>query len=162
MCTDSHATNAPVAAAAKIEIDAPVAAVWDVLTDIENWPAWNPDVSEASMSGALGEGADFRWKAGPGSITSTIERLAPPHAITWSGRTFGVRALHRWRLEECGTGTRASSEEAFNGLIARVFHRPLQKTLDDALTSGLRHLKAEAERQTRHAGRTRTVPEAVR
>jgi hypothetical protein len=40
------------------------------------------------------------------------------------------------------------TEESYDGLIARVFRRSLQKALDEALDRGLRYLKTEVERQT--------------
>jgi hypothetical protein len=46
-------------------------------------------------------------------------------------------------------------EEAWDGLVARLFRRSLQKTLDRALESGLRHLKAEVERCQRSVGSAR-------
>ena len=38
------------------------------------------------------------------------------------------------------------TEESYEGLVARLLRRPLQKTLDAALTDGVRYLEAEAER----------------
>ena len=47
------------------------------------------------------------------------------------------------------------TEESYNGLVARLFHRRLQKTLDTTLQSELRHLKAEAERREAQRRRRR-------
>ena len=41
------------------------------------------------------------------------------------------------------------TEESYDGLVARVLRRSLQKTLDTALTDGARYLKAEAEKAVR-------------
>jgi uncharacterized protein YndB with AHSA1/START domain len=59
--------GAPVVSATEIEIAAASEAVWDVLTNFEAWPSWNPDVKAISMTDVLAEGSEFRWKAGPGS-----------------------------------------------------------------------------------------------
>jgi hypothetical protein len=140
------ARDAPVLSFAELEIDTPVDTVWDVLTAIDEWPAWNPDVKAASLHGPVAAGSTFRWKAGPGTISSTIEHLEPPRLIAWRGTTLGIRAIHVWRLQPVDGRTRASTEESYEGLVARVLRRPLQKALDKALADGLRHLKAEAER----------------
>jgi uncharacterized protein YndB with AHSA1/START domain len=140
------ARDAPVLAFAELEIDAPVDIVWDTLTAIDEWPAWNPDVKAASLHGPVAAGSTFRWKAGPATISSTIERVERPTLIAWSGATLGIRAIHVWRLQPLDGRTRASTEESYSGLVARVLRRPLQKTLDKALGDGIRHLKAEAER----------------
>jgi uncharacterized protein YndB with AHSA1/START domain len=141
--------SAPVIGRSETEIDAPVETVWDVLTAVESWPAWNPDVKSVSSEGELAEGASFRWKAGPGTITSTIREIDAPRRIAWTGRTFGINATHVYRLEDRNGRTFARTEESYEGLVARVLHRSLQKTLDKALEQGLAHLKREAERRDR-------------
>ena len=137
--------NAPVVAADEIEIAASPEAVWDVLTDLESWPRWNPDVKSMSLEGGLEQGSVFRWRAGPGTITSTIQHVEAPREIAWTGTTFGIKARHVYRLEPRGEATLVHTEESYEGLVARALRRSLQKTLEKALTDGLRHLKTEAE-----------------
>jgi hypothetical protein len=153
--------DAPVVSSAETEIDAPIDAVWSILTAIERWPAWNPDVRSASLDGPAVEGATFRWKAGPSTISSRIVRLDPPQLIAWTGRTLGIRAVHVWHLTSTNGRTLARTEESYEGLVARILRRPLQKMLDKTLTDGVSHLKAEAEQSGRRpdssptAGRVR-------
>ena len=142
------ASNAPVVSAHEIEIDAPIDRVWGVLTAIEQWPAWNPDVKSVSIDGPVAEGVTFRWKAGPGTITSLVEHLDRPRMVAWSGRTLGIRAVHVWRLEARNEKTLARTEESYDGLVARVLRRSLHKTLDTALTDGAGYLKAEVEKSS--------------
>ncbi len=140
------ASDAPVVSAAELEIDAPIDSVWTVLTTVEKWPAWNPDVKTVSLAGPFAEGSTFRWKAGPGTITSVVEHVDPPTVLAWSGRTLGIRAVHVWHLSAQNGKTFVRTEESYDGLMARVLRRSLQKTLDAALANGARYLKAEAER----------------
>ena len=139
--------DAPVAGTSEIVIEAPPDTVWDVLTAIDDWPTWNPDVKEASLQGPLAPSTEFRWKAGPGTITSTLQHVERPRLIAWTGRTFGVDAFHVWRLEPKDGSTHVRTEETFDGLVARLLRGRLQKQLDEGLESGLRHLKTEAERR---------------
>jgi uncharacterized protein YndB with AHSA1/START domain len=139
----------PVVSSVEVEIDAPIEVVWRTLVAIEDWPEWNPDVKSASVDGGLAEGTVFRWKAGPGTITSRVVRLEPPRLIAWTGRTLGIRAQHVWRLEHRDGRTIARTEESYDGLVVRVLRRPLQGVLDKALTGGARHLEREAERRAR-------------
>jgi hypothetical protein len=140
--------EAPLSAAAEAEIAAPVETTWDVLTDIERWPDWNPDVKSVELEGELRPGSVFRWKAGPGTITSTVERLERPNLIAWTGTTLGgLRAHHVWHLEERNGKTHVRTTESFLGLLARILRRPLRKTLERSLSDGVRHLRAEAERR---------------
>jgi hypothetical protein len=139
--------RAPVIGAREIVISADPETVWEVLAGIDRWPAWNPDVKWVSVEGEVVEGTQFRWKSGSGTLTSTLRRVEPPRLIAWTGRTFGIDAVHVWRFEAHDGGTLVRTEESFDGLVARFFRRPLRKTLDRALESGLRHLKVEAERR---------------
>jgi uncharacterized protein YndB with AHSA1/START domain len=141
--------SAPVIGRSETEIDAPVEPVWEVLTAVDSWPAWNPDVKSVSLEGELGEGTSFRWKAGPGTITSTIQQIDAPRRIAWTGKTFGINATHVYRLEDRNGKTFVQTEESYEGLVARVLRGSLQKTLDKALEQGLAHLKREVERRDR-------------
>jgi uncharacterized protein YndB with AHSA1/START domain len=140
------ASDAPVVSAAELEIDAPIDSVWSILTAVERWPAWNPDVRAVSLAGPFAEGSTFRWKAGPGTITSIVEHVDPPTVLAWSGRTLGIRAAHVWHLSAQNGKTLVRTEESYDGLTARVLRRSLQRTLDAALANGARCLKVEAER----------------
>ncbi len=140
-------SQAPVKGSQEIEIAAPPEIVWDVLTRFEDWPQWNPDVKSMSFDGPLAPGSEFRWKAGPGTIVSTLEQVEPPRHVSWRGRTMSIKALHEWRFEPRDGGTLVKTEESFSGLLARLFRGNLQKTLDKSLVEGLEHLKREAERR---------------
>ena len=101
-----------------------------------------------SFDGPLAPGSEFRWKAGPGTIVSTLDRIEPPRHIAWRGRTLTINAYHEWWLEPSDGGTHARTEESFSGLLVRLLRGSLQKTLDKSLQDGLQHLKHEAERRS--------------
>ena len=52
-------TNAPVVAHSETEIAADPETVWGVLTSVDAWPSWNPDVKSASLGGDFAPGARF-------------------------------------------------------------------------------------------------------
>jgi hypothetical protein len=139
--------GAPAVARHETEVEAAPEIVWAVLTDIAGWPSWNPDVASASPEGPLARGTQFRWKAGPGTITSTLQDVERPHLITWTGTTLGINAIHVHRLERRGDSTFVTSEESWDGLLVRLLRRSMTKALHKAIESGLRHLKVEAERR---------------
>jgi hypothetical protein len=139
--------EAPVSSKREIQVSALPEVVWEVLTDFGRWPEWNPEVKSMSFEGPLAPGSMFRWKAGPGTIVSTLEELDPPRYVRWRGRTMSIAAMHEWRLEQRDGGTHVETVESFSGFIARLLRRSLQKQLDGALEEGLEHLKREAERR---------------
>jgi uncharacterized protein YndB with AHSA1/START domain len=139
--------EASVRSKREVEIAAPPGVVWDVLTGFAQWPDWNPDVKAMESEGPVEPGSEFRWKAGPGTIVSTLEQVDPPRYIRWRGRTLSIKAMHEWRFEPSNGGTRVETEESFGGFLARLFRGSLQKTLDRSTESGLEHLKRESERR---------------
>jgi hypothetical protein len=139
--------SAPVAGTARIETTVDRQVVWEVLTRIDEWSRWNPDVESAAIEGNLAEGSRFRWNVGSRTIVSTIRQVEPPAAIAWTSKTPGLRATHVYRIEARGNGTLVSSAESWEGVVARVFRVRMQRTLERAIQAALRHLKAEAERR---------------
>ena len=139
--------RAPAFAEGSIEIVSTPEALWDLMADLEAWPRWNPDVTEIEVEGPLHEGTVFRWKGGGTRIVSTLRVVDRPHELAWTGRTFGIRAIHSWRFKPGPLGAIASMEESFAGGPTRLMRSRLQTQLDAATEQGLRALKDEAERR---------------
>lgn len=139
--------DAPVFSEGEIEVPASPETLWDLMADIRSWPSWNPDVKEVAVGGEIAAGTVFRWRAGPSSITSTLRLVDRPNAIGWTGRTFGIDAIHVWRFEPGGATTVARMEESFSGLVARLLRRRLQRQLDATTKAGLENLKTAAEKR---------------
>ena len=149
MTSFSADRDAPVFAEGTITIAAPRDRVWQVLTDFEAWPAWNPGVKSLTLSGGLAVGATFRWKSGPGTIRSKIEACDAPSAIGWTGKTFGIRARHTWQLHAPDDATTVvTTQESWRGPIPTLLRASLTTTLAKALTDGLQALSQEALRRT--------------
>jgi len=132
---------------AERQIEAPPQLVWEVLTRLEDWPDWNTDVKWMRFDGPLAPGTEFRWKAGPGTIVSRLDKVEAPNYISWHGRTLTIDAYHEWWLEARDGGTFVRTEEAFFGLLARVLRRSLQKMLDKSFADALDRLAQEAEQR---------------
>jgi uncharacterized protein YndB with AHSA1/START domain len=144
--------DAPVKGSVEIEIDADPETVWELLTTIDDWPNWNPDVRSASLEGPLDEGSQFRWKVGAPTITATLETVDRPRRFAWRARAMGIHTVHVYRLETLGAKTIVTSEESWDGLPCYFFRRKMQRTMDGAARAGMRSLKAAAElnRPRRH------------
>ena len=145
--------DAPAVARAQVQIAADPEAVWRPLTDLEGWPRWKSDVRSVSLRGPLAPGSNFVWKAGPGTIRSTLREVDPPRRIVWSGATLGIKAIDVFRLEPRDDGTLVAQEESWEGLVVSLFAGRLQRTLQSSLDKGLADLKSEAERQAAASSR---------
>ena len=58
---------------------------------------------------------------------------------------MGARAIHVWRLEPTGEGTRVVTEESMEGWPVSLLKGFFQKTLDKTLDAWLPALKTRAE-----------------
>ena len=139
--------GAPATAAGEQLIDADPDTVFSVISAIDEWPSWNPDVKSAVLEGPVEQGTVFRWKAGASSLTSQLEVVDPPSEIAWTGRTMGITAIHIFRFEARDGRTFASSEESWDGLLPRLLRGWSRRTLEKGIEDVLSHLKAESERR---------------
>jgi uncharacterized protein YndB with AHSA1/START domain len=139
--------SAPATAEGELWINADPETVFAVIAAIDQWPSWNPDVKSVSIEGPVQPGTVFRWKAGPSSLTSTLQVVDPPREIAWTGTTMGIKAVHVFRFQVSDDGTLARSEESWAGLLPRLLKGYSRRTLDKGIRSVLAHLKAAAERR---------------
>ena len=139
--------NAPATASSEIQVAASPETVWDVLSDLPNWPEWNADVRSMSLQGPLRPGTEFRWKSGAASLRSELQSVERPTEIGWTGTTMGIHAVHVFRFQPKDGGTLARSEESFSGLIPSVLKSYSRRTLKRGIESFLAALKTEAERR---------------
>jgi uncharacterized protein YndB with AHSA1/START domain len=139
--------DAPATAEGELQIDADPQTVFSVISAIDQWPSWNPDVRSVTLKGPVQPGMVFRWKAGPSTLTSSLQVVDPPHEIAWTGTTMGIKAVHVFRFQASNGGTLARSEESWEGLLASLLKGYSHRTLVKGIRSVLEHLKAEAERR---------------
>lgn len=116
----------------EIEIDAPAEVVWQVLTDFDAYPAWNPFVREAE--GEVREGARLRVRLQPAggkpmTFRPVVTHVAPPHTFRWKGRSL-IPGLfdgeHIFEIEPLGPDrVRLVHREEFSGLLVPVLWKSL-------------------------------------
>ena len=140
-------SNAPVSAQTQTRIAAPPSVVWRVLTELQGWPDWNPDVQWIRVYGNLESGTVFRWKSGLASIRSRIRVVEPQRLVAWTGVAPGVKALHIWRFTEERGCTVVWTGETFQGWLPFIFRRSMRKQLVTALEASIAALRAESERR---------------
>jgi hypothetical protein len=118
-----------------IDIDAPAHAVWEVLTDFDSYPEWNP--IEIEMRGEPVAGTVLQHTSKlpgkkPMQFKPTIAEATPNRALAWNGRLllpglFDVH--HRFDLEPLdGDRTRLRQSEQFRGVLIPFLGGTLRKT----------------------------------
>jgi hypothetical protein len=121
----------------EIEIEAPPERVWEVLTDFDSYPQWNPFVTRISGGVETGAKLDVRivppGTKGMGFKPSVIA-AEPRRELAWLGRLLAPGIFdgeHHFELEELGGGrTRFVQREVFRGVLAPVLGGTLENTLE--------------------------------
>jgi hypothetical protein len=118
----------------EIEIDAPVARVWDVLTDFPGYAAWNPFM--VRLEGTVEVGARITIDIQPpGSkrrrMRERIYAISPQSELRWGAHLLvpGIASgTHVFRLETLPGGrTRLHHGEEFTGILIPFFRKLLAR-----------------------------------
>ncbi len=121
-----------------IVINRPIDAVWRVIADTSDYPAWNPFITR--MEGRLQQGASITIALGSPSqgatiFNPTVLQVVPGQLVCWRG-SVGLRGLfdgtHCMRLSPVAGGTRFEQSEHFSGiLVGRLTEGITDETLKD-------------------------------
>ena len=137
--------NAPAIVRVSTTVNAPLATVWDLHTDIAGWARWNPNVDRVEFSGPLTPGASFDWLTHGLDITSTLFQVVRGERIVWGGPANGIDGVHVWAFEEHDGVVTVHTEESWSGPVVEAQPVELRQALEQSLTDWLSRLKAEAE-----------------
>ncbi|MCE7072582.1 polyketide cyclase/dehydrase [Dyadobacter sp. CY327] len=123
----------------------PLGLVWNVITDINGWCKWNPDITHSKLEGDLAPENHFEWKSGGSAILSRLHTVAAKSQFGWSGKTLGICAVHNWTLFEQSGLVTVISEESMEGILARLLKGFLKKKTSSSLKTWLQRLKEVSE-----------------
>ena len=137
--------KAPVQCSKSIVINATPEQVWRVLTDINQWSVWQPDIHLPSVNGPLQTGSLFNWKTGGANIRSTVHTLNPWSEFGWTGKAFGTFAIHNWTLTKRYRQTEVRVEESLEGPMASLFKPLFNKKIERGMVKWLNLLKKTCE-----------------
>src|SRR5690349_15170389 len=106
-----------------IAISAPPERVWEILVDVEAWPARIPTVDRAERldDGPLAVGAKTRLAQPklPEAVW-TVTELIPGTAFTWTSSSPGVRIAASHLVEPIAAGSRLTLSVDLSGWLAPV------------------------------------------
>ena len=131
----------------EIEIAAPLAKVWGILTDFDNWKEWNPIVNQASGAAAPGSKLSITMCGKDGKDAQkympVITKFEEPKSFRWRAKMMAGFLFTNdkiFELEEITSGTRLIHIEAFSGILVPMFWSklntvalPMIKSMNDAL-----------------------------
>ena len=138
--------NAPVKCSKQITINATPQKVWGVLTAIDQWSIWQTDITKPMLNGPLRANTTFTWKTGGAKINSTLHTVEPYSHFGWTGKTFGMQAIHNWTITEENGHILVTVNESMQGLPAMLFKKSFNKSLQQGMLRWLELLKKECEK----------------
>jgi hypothetical protein len=139
-----------------VEIDAPVARVWQAFNRIEDWPAWFPTLTAVERRGigplAVGDEITLALAfRGHGSRVKVRVAESAATRVRWTGRSFAVTGDHAFFAETIATDrTRFTSDEIFSGLPVALIPRSIFAELTGECRAGLERFRALVERAPLH------------
>jgi hypothetical protein len=113
-----------------IEIRAPIATVWGVLTDFAAYPDWNPHIRQ--VQGEAEDGARISIHTQPPGgrmivMRPTVITWTPPNELRWRSTFLGGRLFsgeHGFKLEPTATDRcRFIQDETFSGMLVPLYAR---------------------------------------
>ena len=135
----------------EIDIDATPEVVWQVLTDLDAYPEWNPFITSSAGKPQIGETLVNRMEP-PGGMAITLKPqvtvIEDNKTFEWLGKV-GFSGLfdgrHRFDLQATPTGTTLTQSEDLDGVLVRL----MRKSVDTSTKAGFEAmnlaLKARAE-----------------
>ncbi len=113
----------------EIQINAKPEVVWEILTDFDAYPEWNPFV--VSLQGETVERARLETQIQPpGSRATTfkptVTKVVRGRYFEWLGK-LGIKGLfdgrHQYELVPTADGTKFIQREEFTGILVPLFSR---------------------------------------
>lgn len=123
--------------------------VWQVLTDFQHYPNWNPFIKK--IEGKVEENATIQVEIDGMTFRPTILSYIPNQKISWLGKLF-LKGLfdgqHNFLLEEQADGTTLFHQtEQFSGLLVRIFAHQLDTKTTAGFEAMNKKIKEIVEKQ---------------
>jgi hypothetical protein len=138
----------------EIEVDAPPATVWAILSDLPAYPDWNPFITSSAGTLAVGERLVNRLEPPGGkplTFKPTVTEVHPGRSLEWLGRLLlpGLfDGRHRFEVVPHGDGTRLLHSERFTGVLVPLMKRSLDTHTRAGFEAMNTALKSRAEAST--------------
>ena len=136
----------------QIDIQATPERVWQVLTDFDAYPRWNPFMTEASGIARQGERLTIRMQPVGGramTFRPTVREAVPGRRLRWLGRLLAPGIFdgeHSFTLEPLPSGgVRLTQQEDFRGMLVPLLARSLDRRTLPAFECMNQALKQRAE-----------------
>lgn len=131
-----------------IDINAPAARVYEVISDIDRWHEWTPSIGSIKrLDGdgfALGKRVLVRQPKLPPAMW-TISTIEPGRGFAWVNRAPGLRVTGHHFVEPTNSGSRATLALSYDGIFGGLLAKLTEGITKRYIEMEARGLKARAE-----------------
>ena len=131
-----------------VEIAAPPARVFAVMSDIERWHEWTASVTSIRQLDpgplAVGTRALIRQPKFPPALWKVTD-VEPGRGFTWVSRAPALRVFAHHFVEPQGTGTRATLSLRYEGFLGKAMARMTRDITERYLDLEAAGLKSRSE-----------------
>ena len=123
--------------------------IWSIWIDVENWSAWDTELSDSNLAGAFILGAKGKLKPKNGRVSQfTVSQLNPGQSYTISiGLPLCKLNVYRY-LSDRPDGLYFTHEVSFTGLLSFIFGLLLGRKFRAVLPEVMGNLQQIAESKT--------------
>lgn len=139
----------------EIIIQAPKEKVWDILSDFDSYPDWNPFITQ--IRGELSKGKNLEVTLNiegrkPSSFQPVVISAIPNEKFCWKGKLLigGLfDGTHYFKIEDTPDGnTRLIHGENFRGILVG----PIMKKIEAATVAGFRKMNESLKELAEQSG----------
>lgn len=112
--------------AISVDIRAPIAKVWALLSDAQQLASWNSTITSLEGEIALGNTLKLRVPQSDRTFSPKVIELDAPQRMVWSeGFAPMFRGVRNFTLNETPSGTHFEMREVFSGLMLPMIRKSL-------------------------------------
>lgn len=107
----------------EIEVNAPVDRIWELLSDIENWPTWMENATDVKLHGKFAVDTEFELTNLGMKAKSKLAIIERNQTLGWTGTASIAKTAVIWRFKEIGARkTHIIVEESIDGFLLSTFY----------------------------------------
>lgn len=138
----------------EVDIAAPPAKIWGILTDIEKWQEWSPIINKSSGTSAIGSKLNITMSGkekdidGP-KYSPIITKLEEARNMTWKATMitdFIFTNNKVLEIKKTNSGSRLIHKETFSGMMSVIMCSQMEKEVPPMLDKMNQALKVLAEK----------------
>lgn len=124
--------------------------IWNLLTDVNNWPSWHGDLDSCHMAGPFEVGNHFMLKPkGMKPVKIVLTEIVPEHSFTDCTAFWGAKMYDTHRVEETPDGVKLSNHLVVTGPLKRLWIKLVCQHVANSVPEEMEALVKLAKEDTR-------------